>query len=75
MARANTRGSIARHAQGAAQANEVGLEYVLVSTVDFRLDVGLTLVLICRLSGRIEQLRQVSTTCLSPAYLANIRYS
>ena len=33
MSRANTRASIARHAQGANQANQVGLEYVLVSSL------------------------------------------
>jgi hypothetical protein len=65
MARANTRGSIARHAQGAAQANDVGLEYVLVSKVDLQFKARLTLIAIYPLVGRIEQLRQVSTACLS----------
>lgn len=61
MNRANTRGSIARHAQSANQANQVGLEYVLVSSSWFELCCRSHLSYL-RFKGRIKQLREVSTT-------------
>lgn len=72
MARANTRGSIARHAQAANQANEVGLEYVLVSKVDLQLEARSDSRSDVSSAGRIQQLRQVSTDCPPSANVAEI---